>query len=92
MEIANVSFRIDAKLKKEAESLFNEMGMTMTTAFNIFLRQTVRERRLPFIVSTQNYNPETLAAFEESERLLRDKNAKSYSVEEAFKELEKCSK
>lgn len=43
-------------------------------------------------MNNQKYDAETLAAFEESERLLRDKNAKSYSVEEAFLELEKCSK
>lgn len=92
MEIANVSFRIDAKLKKEAEALFNEMGMTMTTAFNIFLRQAVRERRLPFIVSTQNYNDETIAALEESEKLLSDKNTKKYSLEEALEEIHKCLK
>lgn len=87
MEIANVSFRIDKKLKQDAEKLFNDMGMSMTTAFNIFLRQTVRERRLPFNVTTQEFNNDTLNAIKEAERLAEDPNAKRYTLEEALKEL-----
>ena len=44
--ISNVSFRIDSDLKAQADTLFSQLGMNMTTAFNIFLRQSVREGRI----------------------------------------------
>ncbi len=86
--LSNVSFRIDSNLKKEAESLFDQLGLSMTTAFNIFLRQSVREGRIPFEVTTrQRPNAETVAALVEARRLMADPEAKTYSVEEALKEL-----
>ena len=42
--LVSVSFRIDSKLKKDAEALFDSLGLSMTAAFNVFLRQAVRER------------------------------------------------
>ena len=49
--ILNVSFRIDSDLKAQADTLFSQLGMNMTTAFNIFLRQSVREGRIPFDIT-----------------------------------------
>ena len=43
-----VTFRTDETLKKEAEMLFTQMGLNMTTALNVFLRQAVLERAIPF--------------------------------------------
>jgi len=43
-----VTFRTDESLKKEAETLFNQMGLNMTTALNVFLRQAVLEQAIPF--------------------------------------------
>jgi DNA-damage-inducible protein J len=51
MAQTNVNIRIDAALKKQAEALFDELGMNMTTAFNIFVRQAVRQQKIPFEVS-----------------------------------------
>ncbi|GHV60236.1 DNA-damage-inducible protein J [Spirochaetia bacterium] len=51
MAQTNINIRMDEGLKKQAESLFNELGMNMTTAFNIFVRQSVRQRKIPFEVS-----------------------------------------
>ncbi|MDR0500566.1 MAG: type II toxin-antitoxin system RelB/DinJ family antitoxin, partial [Coriobacteriales bacterium] len=48
---SNVSFRIDTSLKSQADNLFAQLGMNMTTAFNIFLRQSVREGCIPFQVT-----------------------------------------
>ena len=50
-ETTNINIRMDKVLKEQAESLLSELGMNMTTAFNIFLRQTVRERAIPFHIS-----------------------------------------
>lgn len=81
--ISNVSFRIDSDLKAQADTLFSQLGMNMTTAFNIFLRQSVREGRIPFDITIN----ETVAAMLETERMLRDPNLKAYDVEDALKEL-----
>ena len=81
--ISNVSFRIDSDLKAQADTL----GMNMTTAFNIFLRQSVREGRIPFDITINTPNSETVAAMLETERMLRDPNLKAYDVEDALKEL-----
>jgi len=49
----NVNIRMDEELKKEAEKLFTELGMNMTTAFNVFVRQAVRTGGIPFEVTTR---------------------------------------
>lgn len=88
-DTTNISIRMDVELKKQAEQLFSELGMNMTTAFNIFLRQAVRQRRIPFDVALETPNPETLAAFEEVERMKKDPTlGKTYTdVDEMMKEL-----
>ncbi len=47
----NVNIRMDKDLKKQAEQLFAEFGMNMTTAFTIFAKAVVRERKIPFEIS-----------------------------------------
>ena len=64
----NVTLRVDENLKKEAETLFSELGLNLTSAFNIFLRQSVRERQMPFRVTKNVPNAATLAAIEASEK------------------------
>ena len=64
----NISIRMDADLKAQADELFGELGMNMTTAFNIFVRQALREGRIPFEISLNQPNRETLAALMEAER------------------------
>ena len=47
----NISIRMDAELKAQADALFAELGMDLSTAFNIFVRQSLREGRIPFEIS-----------------------------------------
>ncbi len=54
-----VNFRIDENLKKEMEQVCNELGITMTTAFNIFAKKMIREKRIPFEVSIDPFYSET---------------------------------
>jgi DNA-damage-inducible protein J len=54
MAQTNINIRIDTALKKQAEALFNELGINMTTAFNIFVRQAVRQQKIPFEVSANS--------------------------------------
>ncbi len=84
----NISIRMDTSTKAQAEALFGEFGMNLTTAFNIFVRQALREGRIPFEISLNQPNKETMAAMLEAERIARDPSAKRYSdVEEALKAL-----
>ena len=85
--LSNVSFRIDSDLKNQAEVLFQNLGLNMTTAFNIFLRQSVREGRIPFDVTINVPNSDTIEAMIESLKLLEDSNTKYYDVEDALREL-----
>lgn len=85
---SNVSFRIDTDIKNQADKLFAELGLNMTTAFNIFLRQAVREGSIPFSVTVKTPNAETVAAMHEAERIGCDSSVKRYSdVEDALREL-----
>ena len=86
----NVSFRMDTELQAQAEALFSELGMNLSTAFNIFVRQSLREGGIPFAIKLEEPNKETIAAMLEAERIAKDPNVKHYSdVEEALRELEK---
>jgi DNA-damage-inducible protein J len=54
MAQTNINIRMDDGLKQQAETLFSDLGMNMTTAFNIFVRQVVRQRKIPFEISAEN--------------------------------------
>lgn len=79
MGMINISIRTNEEVKKSAEELFESLGMNMTTAVNIFLRQAIRVNGLPFTITADMPNKTTLAAFAEGERLLQDKSSKGYS-------------
>lgn len=51
MANTNVTIRMDDELKAQADELFDDLGMSFTTAVNIFVRQAVREGRIPFEIS-----------------------------------------
>ena len=55
MSTTSITFRLDENLKKQAESLFENMGMNMTTALNVFVRAAVREGRMPFAIVSDEY-------------------------------------
>jgi DNA-damage-inducible protein J len=62
MPTTNLNFRIDADLKRQAEQIFTELGLTMSTALTVFLRQTVRSNGIPFELRLDVPNEETLTA------------------------------
>ncbi len=86
----NFSVRMDSEIKKQCETLYGELGMNLTTAINVFLRQSLRVGGFPFDVKLERPNQETIAAMLEAERLARDPGIKRYSdVEEALRELKR---
>lgn len=84
MESKSTHIRIDRDLKEQAQQLFFKLGMDMTTAINIFLRQAVKEQAIPFRIGEPSPNIETLEAIAEVQRLKKDPNKKSYA---SFAEL-----
>ena len=84
----NVSFRMDTELKAQAEALFSELGMNLSTAFNIFVRQSLREGGIPFAIKLEEPNKETIAAMLEAERNAKDPSVKGYhDLNELFDNL-----
>lgn len=85
----NVTFRMAPKVKAQADELYASLGMDMSTAVNMFVRQCLRERQLPFQPSLNVPNQATIQAIEESNEMIRTGNFKSYSLDEALQELDK---
>ena len=66
--MAQISLRIDDDVKKGAEETFNEIGLSMSAAINIFLKKVDREKRMPFEIRLDEPNAVTYAAMEASEK------------------------
>ncbi len=81
--------RIDANLKKQAISLFGSLGLDMSSAMNIFLRQCVLRGGLPFSVENPQYKLEVIEAINEANLLCADPGTKKYSsFAEAMEDLD----
>ena len=86
----NISIRMDSDLKAQADILFNELGMNISTAFNIFVRQSLRDGKIPFEISLNRPNAETLAAMREAKRIAKDPSVKGYTdLDKMFADLAK---
>ena len=86
----NISIRMDSEIKAQAEALFGAFGLNLTTAINLFVRQSLREGRIPFEISLHQPNKETYAALLEADRIARDPSVKGYTnMEELFADLRK---
>ena len=90
MATTNISIRMDSEVKARADALFAELGMNLTTAFNIFVRQSLREGGIPFKVRLEQPNKETMAAMLEAERIAGDPSVKGYTdLDEILADLKK---
>lgn len=86
----NFSVRMDSDIKRQCESLYGELGMNLTTAINVFLRQSLRVGGFPFEVKLEQPNRETIAAMLEAECITHAPGVNHYSdVEEALRELKR---
>ena len=81
-----ITFRIDEDLKKEAEVMFNEMGLNMTTALNMFVSATVREGKIPFEITSNQYALKKMIKEKlmEAEKEAADPNTTWLSHDEVF--------
>ena len=89
MSTSSINIRLDTDLKREAEDLFSALGLNMTSAISMFLRQAVRDQAIPFrVCKYPQPNATTLAAMREAERIAHDPNVKSYTnTEDLLKDL-----
>lgn len=85
MSTANINIRTDKEVKEAAEKIFEQLGLNMTTAINMFLRQSIRENGIPFYPTLDVPNAITAAAMEEGKRIAGDKNIKGYKTIEELK-------
>lgn len=72
MAQTNINIRMDENLKKEFDSFCADIGMSMTTAFTIFVKKTLRENKIPFELSIEQPNNETIEAIREVQRMKAD--------------------
>ena len=85
MAATNLNIRTDKEIKDQADAIFSELGLTMTTAVNMFLRAAVREHGIPFALKVDVPNEITVAAIEEGRRIASDSSVKGYSTIEDLK-------
>lgn len=89
MQNTSITIRTDKEIKDKVKNLYSALGMDLTTAVNIFFRQSLLHNGMPFELSLDVPNAVTLAAIKEAEQMLHDPNAKRFSsVEELFEELD----
>lgn len=87
------NFRIDAELNNKATKLLEGLGLSMSQAFSMFLRQVVLQQGLPFEVKYPKHSSELLDAIEEAKQLEADPKAKRYTdMNEMWADLEKSQR
>ncbi|MCL2350951.1 MAG: type II toxin-antitoxin system RelB/DinJ family antitoxin [Firmicutes bacterium] len=59
MASASVTVRLDENLKKQAEKLFEDMGLNMTTAVTLFVKAVVRQNKIPFVITADPFYSES---------------------------------
>lgn len=89
MATTNITMRIDEQLKAQLQELVSDLGMDMTTFFTLSAKQAVREQRIPFAISRDIPNSETIEAINEVQQMKRNPSfGKSFTdVDEMMKEL-----
>ena len=83
--MANVNIRIDSEVKKRAEQVFENLGLTASAAINLFYKQVIRTNSIPFELKAEIPNKETLEALKEVEEM--DKHPDDFKKFNNTKEL-----
>ena len=79
----NVTIRLDRDVKENAEKMFNDFGMNLSTAFNIFARQALRQGKIPFEIYDPFYSEENQARLARS---IADAEAGKLTVHDLIEE------
>ncbi len=81
---STITVRVDDKVKKEAATVFKNVGLDMSTAINVFLKQVIRSNGIPFPISADIPNKVTLHAIKETEK---GEMASFSSIDELMEDL-----
>lgn len=79
MASTNLNIRTDKAVKDQAEAIFNELGLNMTTAVNMFLKTVIRQNGITLDLRLDVPNETTASAIEEGRKLMNDPSAPRYS-------------
>ena len=90
--MANLTITLDDDDKKGIADFCEKVGMTISGLYNVFTKQVLREGRIPFEISVNRPNHETVKALEESDELYakylkNPSKVKTYTVNEAVREM-----
>ena len=85
MAKTSTNISIDTEIRAKAQELFADLGLDLSTAINMFLRQSIRENAIPFNISREVPNSDTIAAINEFEEF--KKNPSGYKKYSTFSEL-----
>lgn len=86
MATTNITMRMDEELKSQLQELVSNLGMDMTTFFTVSAKQAVREQRIPFAISMDVPNADTIRAIDDV-RHRRNLSRSFSSVEELMEDL-----
>lgn len=91
MSVTTINVRLNDEDKRKFNELCNELGLNMSTAFNMFVKAMIREQGLPFEARVNNFNPETIKALEETNDILAGKISRPVykTTKELFDALDK---
>ncbi len=89
MATTNINVRVDSDLKKEAEDLFHDLGITMSGAITMFLRTAVTRDGIPFELKRMQPNETTISALNEYEEMVKnsDKYKRYGSIDEGLEDI-----
>lgn len=82
MATTNLNIRTDKAIKDQAEIIFNELGLNMTTAINIFLKAVIRDQGIPFELKLEVPNDSTVVAIEEGKKMINDSSPRYSCIDE----------
>lgn len=94
MPQATFSIRMDENLKRQFDELCNEFGMTATTAFNVFARAVVREKKIPFEIkaSDDSLQEEAKNAFYALRETAKENGVQDLRLSEINEEIQEARK
>lgn len=69
MANVNVTIRMDESMKRQADELFSDLGLSLSGAITVFLKQAIREQAIPFVIGRSEKNE---SQEEEFERLIQE--------------------
>ncbi len=81
---STITVRVDDKTKKEAATVFKNVGLDMSAAINVFLKQAIRSNGIPFPISADTPNKVTVQAIKEAEK---GEMASFSSIDELMEDL-----